>query len=255
MAQKRWKCTVCGYIHNGEEPPEKCPACGVDRTMFVEIDEDGKRIEPSEKSELQQKEEPESSVEQGAEAAEETSETVEAEEKTIPEAEEEQEGTLTPQEPAAEKQSRTFLDWIGSIVLKLHLHPIAVHTPNGVLPMAILFLLLATVYNYQSFEIPAFYSMAFVLLAMPFVLLTGYFEWQMRYRGAKTFLFITKIFCSIVVLAAVSTLVIWRFVDPGVTGPESPMRFTYLGVGVAAVAAAGIAGHLGGKLVFMTRDS
>jgi len=23
----RWQCLVCGYIHEGKEPPEKCPAC------------------------------------------------------------------------------------------------------------------------------------------------------------------------------------------------------------------------------------
>ena len=23
----KWKCSVCGYIHEGKEPPEKCPAC------------------------------------------------------------------------------------------------------------------------------------------------------------------------------------------------------------------------------------
>ena len=23
----RWKCMECGYIHEGEEPPEKCPCC------------------------------------------------------------------------------------------------------------------------------------------------------------------------------------------------------------------------------------
>ncbi len=23
----RWKCSVCGYIHEGIEPPEKCPSC------------------------------------------------------------------------------------------------------------------------------------------------------------------------------------------------------------------------------------
>ena len=22
-----WKCSQCGYIHNGTEPPEQCPAC------------------------------------------------------------------------------------------------------------------------------------------------------------------------------------------------------------------------------------
>ncbi|NHJ47596.1 MAG: rubrerythrin family protein [Asgard group archaeon] len=24
----RWKCRVCGYVHEGEEPPKVCPACG-----------------------------------------------------------------------------------------------------------------------------------------------------------------------------------------------------------------------------------
>ena len=23
----RWKCTNCGYVHEGPEAPEKCPAC------------------------------------------------------------------------------------------------------------------------------------------------------------------------------------------------------------------------------------
>lgn len=32
--EKRWRCTVCGYIHTGENPPEKCPVCGVDASFF-----------------------------------------------------------------------------------------------------------------------------------------------------------------------------------------------------------------------------
>lgn len=35
---RRWKCTVCGYIHEGEEPPENCPICGAARTQFVLVD-------------------------------------------------------------------------------------------------------------------------------------------------------------------------------------------------------------------------
>ncbi|MGG7060587.1 rubredoxin-like domain-containing protein, partial [Clostridium tertium] len=26
---KKFVCTVCGYIHEGEQPPSKCPVCGV----------------------------------------------------------------------------------------------------------------------------------------------------------------------------------------------------------------------------------
>jgi len=32
-----WQCRVCGYIHEGPEPPEICPVCGADRTAFRPI--------------------------------------------------------------------------------------------------------------------------------------------------------------------------------------------------------------------------
>ncbi|HUX46401.1 MAG TPA: flavin reductase [Desulfosporosinus sp.] len=32
--EKQWRCTVCGYIHSGENPPEICPICGVDASFF-----------------------------------------------------------------------------------------------------------------------------------------------------------------------------------------------------------------------------
>jgi len=29
-----WVCRKCGYVHYGEEPPEKCPSCGHSRNYF-----------------------------------------------------------------------------------------------------------------------------------------------------------------------------------------------------------------------------
>ncbi len=34
---KKWRCSVCGYVHTGPEPPLKCPVCGADRSKFIEI--------------------------------------------------------------------------------------------------------------------------------------------------------------------------------------------------------------------------
>ena len=34
---KKWSCTVCGYIHEGENPPEICPQCKVGSDKFVEL--------------------------------------------------------------------------------------------------------------------------------------------------------------------------------------------------------------------------
>ena len=33
----KWRCTVCGEVVEGFEPPEKCPACGVSSEYFVKV--------------------------------------------------------------------------------------------------------------------------------------------------------------------------------------------------------------------------
>ena len=30
----KWVCSVCGYVHEGDTPPEKCPQCGVPASKF-----------------------------------------------------------------------------------------------------------------------------------------------------------------------------------------------------------------------------
>ena len=32
--QLKWRCDVCGYVHLGEDPPERCPRCGASRDHF-----------------------------------------------------------------------------------------------------------------------------------------------------------------------------------------------------------------------------
>ena len=32
--QTKWVCSICGYVHYGDNPPEKCPVCGVPKEMF-----------------------------------------------------------------------------------------------------------------------------------------------------------------------------------------------------------------------------
>lgn len=33
---KKWVCSVCGYVHEGDTPPATCPQCKVDGSKFVE---------------------------------------------------------------------------------------------------------------------------------------------------------------------------------------------------------------------------
>ena len=207
---KKWECTVCGYIHEGDEPPEVCPICGAGKEYFIEI--------------------------------------IEKQEATLTEVT--IEGAATAATSAAGSIEASGLT---ALILKHHLHPIAVHSPNGVLPMAILFLFLATAFGLAGFEKAAFFSLVFVLLTLPVVIITGVMEWRNRYKGVMTRIFGIKIGASIVVSATLLAMVIWRLVDPGVAA--SGNRWVYLLVGVVMVGAVGLAGHMGGKLVFAARDS
>ncbi len=46
-----WKCTVCGYVYNGDNPPEECPQCSSSAGEFVPLEErqrlrhDGKKFD------------------------------------------------------------------------------------------------------------------------------------------------------------------------------------------------------------------
>jgi len=198
---KQWKCTVCGYVHTGPEPPEKCPVCGADKSMFVEV----------------------TALE------------------VVPEA------SPAPEKKDVEAKSPE-ISVIAGLIHKFHAHPISVHIPNGVLPVTVLFLAIALLFKSPDFAAASFYNLTVVLLAMPVVLFTGYVEWTTRYQGLKSVLFITKISCGIVVLVSAMVLFAWRAIDPGIS--NGPDRYLFFLLHLIMLAAAGIAGHLGGKLVF-----
>ncbi len=212
---KKWECTVCGYIHEGEEPPDECPVCSADKSMFVEV---------------------------VAEATPVDSPT----------------GHAAESKPAPKVQA-SFLLKVHTLaseqIVKHHLHPIMVHTPNGVLPMALVFLLITAFFGLPLFETAALYSLVFVLISMPLVLFTGYEVWQKRYRGAMTPIFKIKITASIVTVILLFTLIIWRIVQPDIMATASNGRWVFLFLSLILVGAVGGAGHMGGKLVFGNRNS
>ena len=35
----KWRCSVCGYIYEGENPPAECPQCHVPADKFVKVEE------------------------------------------------------------------------------------------------------------------------------------------------------------------------------------------------------------------------
>ncbi|MDK2857487.1 MAG: hypothetical protein PWQ29_1145 [Verrucomicrobiota bacterium] len=45
---RKWQCGNCGYIHDSEEVPEKCPKCGASKEQYRQLsDEAAKLVERS----------------------------------------------------------------------------------------------------------------------------------------------------------------------------------------------------------------
>ena len=135
-------------------------------------------------------------------------------------------------------------------MVTLHAHPISTHIPNGLLPVAVFFLLLAIVFQLEDIGRAAFYNMMVVLLAMPFVLFSGYNDWQRRFGGKLTNIFRVKIICGTIVLLTTLISVIWWVAVGDITRGSYGHRWLFLLFNLITLAAAVTAGYMGGKLVF-----
>jgi rubredoxin len=218
---KKWRCQVCGYIHTGEEPPDKCPVCGADKSMFEEVVEAAAA--------------PETAAAQGT--AQDASETP---------GDPRQVDLGSPPDNAAGKIYHLLLGQM----LKHHAHPISTHFPNGVLPISFLFIVLVLISGSTSLSTAAFCNTIMVLLTLPLVIFSGYVEWQHRYKGIMTNTFKLKIACAGIVTAGTLLMAIWWIASPNILHTASAGRIIFIFISLVTLAAAGVAGLIGGKLVF-----
>ncbi len=226
---KKWKCTVCGYIHTGEEPPEKCPVCGAPKSKFIDVTEPEAPVP---------KPEPQPAAAAAAEPA-----------AAAPAAPEPAAETPAEPEPASPFQNSRYRR-LFEMMTRFHGHPISVHIPNGLLPVAILFIFLSALFSIRGMAVAATYNLGVVALAMPLVLFSGWVDWQNRFNGAITNVFIVKIACGIIVTVTAWFLFVWLLVNPAVITTPQPSRVAFFMINLIMLGAASTAGWYGGKLVF-----
>jgi uncharacterized membrane protein len=150
------------------------------------------------------------------------------------------------QQPAARSFFEPYRRWI-DLAIENHAHPIAVHIPNGVLPITVAMVLLAALFDWPAIGQAGVYNMGFTFLSMPAVLFTGYLHWQYKFGGNMTDLFKWKIICGVIVTVLSGLLFVWGLADPASAHDPGAV---YLLLHIVLLVVAGIAGWLGGKLVF-----
>ena len=217
---KKWQCTVCKYIHEGDEPPEKCPICGVPASKFILLEE-GEAAKPK--------------AEKAPAAAAQKAPPKAAKEAAKP-------------APAPEETPKTGYGKLVHFLVKHHAHPVSVHMPNGILPVSVVLFILAWFSGSALFVKAGFINLVFVILSLPLVLFTGVLEWKKKYNGGLTTIFKVKILAATLTTTACLVSVVWYLIDPSVI--VSPRAWIFVLVNLVMLASAGIAGHIGGKLVF-----
>jgi len=218
---KKWQCSVCKYVHTGDDPPEKCPVCGVSADKFVLLEEDA--------------------------APDDTSTDAPADDKNKTDASNE---TEKPDLSTLDKRDRAkvYMEQAVDLMLKHHAHPMSVHLPNGVIPVVAILVVLAWFSGSEMMLKAGFINLIFVLIALPIVGLTGFLEWKERYNQAQTKLFKIKIAAASVTAVCCITSIIWYLVNPEVL--ESSGAWLFVMINLLMLAGAGVAGYIGGKMVF-----
>ncbi|MEE4363612.1 MAG: DUF2231 domain-containing protein [Desulfotignum sp.] len=227
---KAWKCTVCNYIHKGDTPPDKCPVCGAGPDKFVEI-------------------EIPDSQEKTAAAPANASGAAPDSSPPAPDTSKQSGGIATTEEKkTASTGPQTLYQRITDLMIRHHAHPILVHTPNGILPAAAVLFILAWLFDATLPAKAAVINLIFVVLALPLVLYTGFLEWQKKYNQAYTLLFKLKILAAALTSAACVISMVWYLADPAVL--STPLAWVFIFINIVMLASAGVAGFIGGKLVF-----
>ena len=234
---KKWRCKVCNYIHEGEAPPEKCPVCGADQLKFEKIsDEAAEKIQAA-KTEKQLAREKRMLEKSGMTPETQPGATASEPQKT---------GGAGQTE-----RSAGFLSVVNDLMVRHHAHPVSVHSPNGVLPVVFLFVLLAVWLSSNTLFKAAFYNSIVVLLSLPVVLYSGGNAWRRKYGGNLTPVFRNKIIAAAVTSLSCLLVVIWYLAQPDILETGTGLQKTgFVLLNLIMVAATGVAGFIGGKLVF-----
>ena len=132
-----------------------------------------------------------------------------------------------------------------------YFHPIFVHFPQALFPVALASFVLYLATGAGQFETGAYVAAGFGALAAPFTTVTGFLDWKFRYNAYLTSVFRIKITGAFVLIGLSVPAVLLRSLVPDVAAlPLSGPGYAYAGLLAACVATCVVLGRYGGKLVF-----
>ncbi|HWI40518.1 MAG TPA: hypothetical protein VNX25_03420, partial [Verrucomicrobiae bacterium] len=96
----------------------------------------------------------------------------------------------------------------------LVVHAVAAHFSNGIVPVAVIFLLLALLTRDRYFEHTVQHLLVTVCCIVPVSFLSGVSRWRSRYRGSRTRVFRNKIRLALLLFLLTSCAAVIGISDP-----------------------------------------
>jgi len=135
------------------------------------------------------------------------------------------------------------------------LHAIAAHFSNGLIPVAVLYLLLTLPSGDPFFEHTVEHLIVISLMAIPVSFFSGLHDWKTKYKGAKTPVFLKKIRLSIILFLLALVAVTIRIAIPDIMYENSWLHWVYIVFLLAMLPVVTLLGHYGGKLTAGARQA
>ena len=127
-------------------------------------------------------------------------------------------------------------------------HAIAAHFSNGLIPIAVLYLMLTLSTGSAYFEHTVEHLIVIVVMAIPASFFSGVHDWKTKYRGAKAPIFIKKLRLSGLLFIFCITAVGIRLSIPDVMNRQGFEHWIYIVLLFSMLPVVTLLGHYGGKL-------
>jgi len=132
-------------------------------------------------------------------------------------------------------------------------HAVSSHFVNGLVPVSVLFMLLAVTSGDPYFEHTVIHLICVAAITIPFSFISGIRDWRIKFHSGRAPIFYRKIGLSIVLALLCAAVISIRLLCPNPLAAGGGIAWLYGGCILMTLPVVVLLGHFGGKLAYMAR--
>jgi uncharacterized membrane protein len=133
-------------------------------------------------------------------------------------------------------------------------HAVASHFVNGLVPVAVIFMLLTLVTADPYFEHTVIHLMCIAAMTIPVSFVSGIRDWRLKFHGGRAPIFYRKIALSIILALLCAAVISIRLAWPNPLAEGGGIAVLYGGCIFMALPVVVLLGHYGGRLAYAARQ-